>query len=107
MLHSVQKTPLPMLTMPPKKGKKRQAPQTPSGKPPAKGRPDPSSYAISAEQSAFIDRLAGPSSPAFPFAPSHSTRTSSPTPEDSGMDAAPMLTNDKASSFTIPSIEDP
>src|SRR6266704_196120 len=94
-----------MLTTPPKKGKKRQAPQTPSGKPPAKGCPDPTSFAVSAEQSAYIDRLAGSSSPAVPLATSHSTRTSSPTPTGSGVDTADMLTDEEPSSFTIPSVE--
>src|SRR6266704_1820352 len=94
-----------MSTTPPKKGKKRQAPQTPSGKPPAKGRPDPSSYAISAEHSAFIDRVAGTSSPAVPLATRLPTRPTTPTPSDPGSDNAPMLTDNEPSSFTIPSVE--
>ena len=95
-----------MSTTPPRKGKKRQAPQTPSGKPPAKARPDPASFADTSSRS-----TPGPSDdtfrPADPFTAGAHTRAPSPTPGPSGSATAPMATDDPespSSVFPIPTV---
>ena len=100
------KTHLPMSTMPPKKGKKRQEPPTPSGKPPpAKGRPGPATFDTSGRLSPLQGDFSGNTfPPADPFAPGAPTQGASSATPTSGEQTAPMDTGDSEPAFAIPTV---